>query len=179
MSYQRFHRNFYAEGQGLSHYANLWDWSRQKNENTSRAPMHTHLPSLQFGLLQNRAASLLWWQFLFVPQHGDGKIFISEIKPDAHKQTRQNIRGEEQTKSPPKKWVQMSLGSYGRSAKQHLFLLALPLTTGAINGQLDGASGLFVPGIGWVNCCRVLNTKSTDINKRSMTTLSVFPDKST
>lgn len=39
------------------------------------------------------------------------------------------------------------LGSYGRSAKQHLFLLGLLLATVAINGQPDGDSGLFVPGI--------------------------------
>lgn len=39
------------------------------------------------------------------------------------------------------------LGSYGRSAKQHLFLFGLPLATVAINGQLDGDSGLLVPGI--------------------------------
>lgn len=42
----------------------------------------------------------------------------------------------------------MSVGSYGRPAKQHLFLLVLPLATVAMNGQLDGDSGLFVPGIG-------------------------------
>lgn len=77
----------------------------------------------------------------------------------------------------PEKRVQMSLGSYDRSAKQHLFLLVLPLATGSINGQLDGARGLFVPGIGWVNCCRVLNTESIDVNKCSMSTLGVFRAK--
>lgn len=81
--------------------------------------------------------------------------------------------------SPPEKWVQMSLGSYGRSAQQHLFLLVLPMTTGAFSGQPDGASGLFVPGFGWVSCCRVLTVKCTEINKCSMTTVSVFPDKCT
>lgn len=38
------------------------------------------------------------------------------------------------------------MGSYGRPAKQHLFLLVLPVATVAMNGQLDGESGLFVPG---------------------------------
>lgn len=45
-------------------------------------------------------------------------------------------------------WVQMSVESYGRSAKEHLFLLVLPLATVTMNGQLDSDSGLFVPGAG-------------------------------
>lgn len=55
------------------------------------------------------------------------------------------VKSKQSPPRPPEKWVQMSLGSYGRSPKQHLFLLVLPLTTGAINGQLDGASGVFLP----------------------------------
>lgn len=74
-------------------------------------------------------------------------------KKDKTSEVKSKQSGPPTPPGPPEKWVQMSLGSYGRSTKQHLFLLVLPLTTGAINGQLDGASGLFVPGIGWVNCC--------------------------
>lgn len=41
----------------------------------------------------------------------------------------------------------MSARSYSRPAKQHLFLLVLPRATVAMNGQLDGDRGLFVPGM--------------------------------
>lgn len=128
----------------------------------------THLPSLEFWLLQNWATFFLRRQFLLVSQCWDNKVFISVTR----QRKTQNIRApgintlnlKTQTRHGGslfwKQWVQGSLGSFRRQAKQHLFLLAVSMATVVMNGQLDGVSGLFMHWVVW----REAESKKSEYN---------------